>query len=233
MLDRFLVPPYSVSEKKWTQANPEDCLPMGDGCFHPQFGMIPVEEFEGRKKKTDESPYDDAVEGATDVKTINAVDTELINCEKENYFDVFCGKSRKSKSNPMIEIWVDTSTSMKNADYSKDQRYCERRHFVSNMRKTCEGKILFSTFDSTVMELGSDQNLCNYVGINNGERLVDAIKGSNAKYLLIVTDVDEYKDEFREYLDLVGAKLTGIDATKVTSDKLTEIYKSQFQKLCR
>ena len=84
-----------------------------------------------------------------------------------------------------------------------------------------------------VTSLGSDQNLCQYMGMNNGSQLIAAIKRSKAKYLLIVTDVEEYKDEFRLYVDSIGAQLRGVDATSITADQLSGLYSGKFQKFCK
>ena len=51
-----------------------------------------------------------------EVKTINAPETDLINCDKNSFFDIYCGKSKKPQRTAKIEVWIDTSTSLKNID---------------------------------------------------------------------------------------------------------------------
>ena len=108
-----------------------------------------------------------------------------------------------------------------------------RRYFVSKLRNVCGDKVKFSTFVSIPVSLGSDQNLCQYAGLNNSDLLLDAIKKSDAKYLLIVTDIDEYKEDFRVYVESIGAKLVGVGTKSITADQLSSIYSPQFEKRCR
>lgn len=219
---------FEKSPSQFAQASKENCIPMGEGCFHPQFGMIPYDEKEQKKRRQEPEP-----EAKVEVKTIGDIDTDSIKCEKGSFFDVYCGKFEKKKRSPTYEVWIDTSSSFKNVDYSKEMKHCERRYFVSKIRDLCGDKVMFSTFDSMLLALGSDQNLCQYAGMNNKDQLIQAIKNSTAKYLLIVTDVEEYTDEFRIYVDSIGAQLRGVDATSIYANQLSDIYSSKFKSLCK
>ena len=202
-----------------------DCLPMGgegSGCFHPQLGFI--EDPEKPLPKEKDSNVDE-------VKTINNPDTNLINCDKKYYFDVYCGKAKKNAPPSGYEIWVDTSSSMKRVDWSKEP-YCGRRRFIAKLQNDCPGKVSISTFNTGRKTLGSLEDLCINYGLNDGERIVDWIKGSKAKYLLIITDTDEYNGAFREYLDAVNAKIVGIGTTTTVADELMS-YQNRFKSVCQ
>lgn len=188
--------------------NPEDfeCEPFGDGCFHPQLGYI-----EDQKKVMKAIERKQA---EVDVKTINAEEVNLINCDKDFYFDMYCGRAskvNKAQAKPSaFELWVDVSSSMRQVDFSEDAAYCERRRLVAKLKDGCTGKVDVSTFNTSKKSLGSLESTCLNHGTNDGGRIVQWLKDTDAKQVVIITDVDEYTGEFREYLDLVNAEVIGM-----------------------
>lgn len=201
-----------------------ECTPMGDGCFHPQLGYLT--EVPGAmkpgKKGIEKKPEAPKKEDPFKLNTFNADDISLVECQEGRYFDIFCGKeSRKPIKTADLEIWIDTSSSLRNIDYTSEENYCERRFFASKMKNDCKAGVSFSIFDTARRSLGSYDNLCDYVGSNDGRRMVSWIEANSAKHLVIITDVDEYHGVFREYLERTNATVHGIGATQVTAKDLS------------
>ncbi len=192
------------------------CEPFGEGCFHPQLGYI---EEQGKVMKARERKLKDV-----EVKTINAEEVNLIDCDKEYYFDMYCGQANKKNAQKSVpshfELWVDVSSSMRQVDFSSDQSYCERRRIVAKLKDSCKGKVDIYSFNTSRKSLGQLENACLNHGTNDGGRIVKWLKQTDAKNVVIITDVDEYIGEFREYLDLVGAKITGIGVEPFFAENL-------------
>ena len=203
-----------------------ECTPMGDGCFHPQLGYLSevpgalkpskkLKEELKNESKTKEDPFQ--------LNTFNADDISLVECQEGRYFDIFCGKeSRKPIKTSDLEIWIDTSSSLRNIDFNSEDNYCERRFFASKLKNDCKAGVSFSIFDTSRRSLGSYDTLCDYVGSNDGRRMVSWIEANSAKHLVIVTDVDEYHGVFREYLERSNAVIHGIGSTQITAKDLSK-----------
>ncbi|MBI2519654.1 MAG: hypothetical protein HYV97_04530 [Bdellovibrio sp.] len=211
------------------QVEEEKCIPMDGGCFHPQFGLIedggkkaekaPVFE-EPKQPGIPEFEEDDKGEPSPTsrkLKTFNSDQTDKIDCDKGQFFDLYCGKSRRetarTNTGGKLEIWIDISSSFKNIDYSEDDLNCHRRKFVSLAQRWCGGKVLFSTFNTTIKEVMTDDAFCLSYGLNDTDRLIDWIKSNNSKNLLIITDVSEISTKLSDFLASIGAKTEGLDAT--------------------
>ena len=209
----------------------EDCLPMGDGCFHPQYGYIEDE------KDLDQKKQEADIEKAKPIKlkTINSQEVDLINCDDEYYFDLYCGKAKKEKAKQKTsetEIWIDTSSSMRLVDYSSEDAYCDRRRFVVNFRQSCKKDISFNIFNTAKKRLSTLDNLCINHGTNDGDRVVQWLKSSEAKHVVIITDMEEYVGAFREYLDSRGANIHGIGVDPLLATELVNL-KEEFKAFCK
>jgi len=189
----------------------DNCVPMGDGCFHPQLGFI-----EGKSGKALEDQKD---QKDVKVKTINSMDTNMIDCKEGNYWDIFCGKAKAQKHGPVdYEVWIDTSSSLRNVDWSKDSTHCFRRSFIERLKSKCSIEV--QTFDTSIKQMGGLSNLCINYGLNDQKRLMQWIDESKAKHLILVTDIDEGTLKFRDYLDSIGANLYGADTGDFTGESL-------------
>ena len=211
-----------------------ECTPMGDGCFHPQLGYL--SEIPGAMKPSKKIKTDKKVKAKDDpfkLNTFNADDISLVECQEGRYFDIFCGsESRKPIKTADLEVWIDTSSSLRNIDYSSEENYCERRFFASKMKNDCKAGVNFSIFDTSRRSLGSYDTLCDYVGSNDGRRMVSWIEANSAKHLVIITDVDEYHGPFREYLERSNAIVHGIGSTQVTAKDLSSFI-PKISKSCK
>lgn len=220
----------------------DNCIPMGDGCFHPQYGYLnrkPVisgttaaapEPKKNEENKQGESPAQ--ADGAeVKLKTFNAVETSMVNCDKGNYFDIFCGKEKGQGKFAEIEIWFDVSSSFRAIDYNRDPNYCNRRTFLTKVKETCKDKVSAYVFNTSIKQLGDLSGVCLSHGSNDEAKLLQWIKDSQAKTLLIVTDVEEMSKSMREFLDSKGAKYTG-EMKPFTSTDLAN-YAKEFSKVCK
>lgn len=206
-----------------------NCVPMGDGCFHPQFGYMDKAPVAGAMK----TPAI-AVEKVPEpqLKTFNAVETSLINCDKDNYFDIYCGKAKANAKPADVEIWFDISSSLRTVDYNKDPDHCNRRTFMTKVMDGCKDNVRVSVYNTSLKEVGDFSSVCLAHGTNDGSKLLQWMKGSSAKTLLIVTDIDEVSREMRDFLEERGAKIIGDGVKPFSSTDLIN-YANDFIKTCK
>jgi hypothetical protein len=221
MLDRYQVFKHS---RAIAQNGMENCTPMGDGCFHPQLGFI--------EKSVDEKNPSLLDEKKLELKTFNATDVNLVNCDKDNYFDIFCGKTGPDAKLAETEIWFDISSSLRTVDYNKDPEQCARRSFMEWVQSACKGKLRVSVYNTAIKEMGDHSSVCMAYGTNDQTRLLNWLKDSKARNLLIVTDIDEVSSEMKDFLEINGAKMTGDGVKSFTTDDLVN-YADDFSKLCK
>lgn len=217
----------------------DNCIPMGEGCFHPQYGYLnrkPVisgttaeAPAVAEKKKEESAPQAQGPE--VKLKTFNAVETSMVNCDKGNYFDIFCGKEKAQGKFADVEIWFDVSSSFRAIDYNRDPNYCNRRTFLTKMKEACKDKVSAYVFNTSIKQVGDLSGVCLSHGSNDEAKLLQWIKDSQAKTLLIVTDVEEMSKSMREFLDSKGAKYTG-EMKPFTSTDLAN-YAKEFSKVCK
>jgi len=214
----------------------DNCIPMGEGCFHPQYGYLnrkPVisgvsaPAVEAKK----EEPVKEAPVPEPQLKTFNAVETSMVNCEKGNYFDIFCGKQKAQGKFAEIEIWFDVSSSFRAIDYNRDPNYCNRRTFLTKVVESCKDKVSAYIYNTSLKQAGDLSSVCLSHGSNDEGKLLQWIKDSQAKTLLIVTDVDEMSKGMRDFLDSKGAKYIG-EMKPFTSTDLAN-YAKEFSKVCK
>ena len=201
---------------------------MGDGCFHPQLGF--VEENPGAKV-IPEGDQSSVLDKDKTLKTINSAESDMVDCKEEKFFDIFCGKAGKRKRGPVdLEVWIDTSSSMRNVDFSLEKDECFRKSFVERLKMSCA--IDVATFDTSIKSLGGLKNLCLNYGLNDQDRLIDWIKRSEAKKLIILTDIDEASMKLKDFLFRIGANIKGADLGDFDGDMLLK-YTSKISKNCK
>jgi hypothetical protein len=209
------------------QAESERCVPMGDGCFHPQYGYIEKKE----TVKTKPNLLDEE-ERKVELKNFNSLETSLVNCDKNNYFDIFCGKEKANTAPAEVEVWFAISSSLKTVDYNRDPEQCARRSFMEKVMAVCKGKVNVSVYNTSIKQIGDHSGACLAYGTNDQKRLLGWMKDSRARQLLIVTDIDEMSTEMRNFLESNGAKMTGDGVKAFTSNDLVD-YAKEFTKMCR
>ncbi|WP_412463069.1 hypothetical protein [Halobacteriovorax sp. RT-2-6] len=205
--------------------NDDHCIEMGDGCFDPQTGYMV-----GKSGKD----YVDQEYGTPDkdVAVENTIDSDMIRCTGA-YFDIFCGKAKKveKKKVPKYEVWIDTSASLRNSDWSKSGDTCYRRSFVSRLTYGCP--VTIKAFDSSIREIKNDLYLCQTKGGNNTQKIIRWVKNSDAKHLFVLTDIDEAKGELMDFLSNIGATIHGVGSKGFYPEdllKLADTLKASCQK---
>ena len=210
--------------------SPYNCVPMGDGCFHPQLGYLPnkptvMKETETQKKEK---------EANLKVKTFNSLDTDMVDCDKSYGFDIFCGKEKKEASRGGdIEIWVDTSSSIKRTDFSPQPDYCQRRDMIAHALDHCpKNSLSVYVYDTSKKAIGDLSGACVNYGMNDDKRFVQWVKDSDAKKLFFVTDLEEYTPYTREFLDSINAEVKGVETTLLTGKDLMKLAE-EIVKACK
>ncbi|WP_127718430.1 hypothetical protein [Halobacteriovorax sp. HLS] len=199
-----------------------ECVPMGDGCFNPQVGFIEGDSGAG-KESAQPNP----------MKMINAEDVNLINCDKDNYFDIYCGKAMKEGKPSGVEFWIDTSSSMRSIDFNADPAYCERRSLASKIRTSCGTKVDIHIFDTSKKQAGSLDSVCQNYGLNNQKKLMQWIQDSRAKSVYILTDKDEFSIELRDFLHSISAKIYGGDSGTYTMKSMHGFVDNAIGQYCK
>jgi hypothetical protein len=202
---------------------------MGDFCFDPQFGLYKKDDMNSSVQT--EKINDD--KGPT-IPPAQSLDRELIDCDKGNYFDIFCGKARKvSKGDAKLDIWVDTSGSMREFDFSDKEGGCYRKSFLKRLDETCpfNQKMNVMMFDTSIKQMGSMDSACMNQGLNDYKKLMDWIERSDAKKLIVITDIYEFHKEFSEFLNRHHSKFRG-DAEALTPPELLGLV-DELAKSCK
>jgi hypothetical protein len=208
-------------------ADDDKCVPMGDGCFHPQYGYMEKTPSGATKSTAPVIMKEEEIK----LKTFNAIETNMINCDKDNYFDIFCGKEKNKVANSEIEIWFDISSSLRTVDYNKEEGFCNRRSFMAKVMEGCKDKVNISVYNTSLKQVGDYSSVCMSYGTNDEKKLVQWMKDSQAKVLMIVTDIDEMSRAMRDFLEENGAKFIGDGVKPFTSDDLVK-YAQDFSKVC-
>lgn len=205
-----------------------NCVPMGDGCFHPQLGYI-----EDKPAKLRPLPEDEP-SSARELKTFNSTQTNLIECREGQYFDIFCGRAQEQLEgrSTKLELWFDVSSSLRKNDYSRDLEHCERRSFAEAIINRCSKRPIIAVYNTSLKEIGQLSQICNLTGGNNTDRTIDWIRGSRTEHLVMVTDTEEFNTQFRDFLARENATIYGIDDGNLVVEKLLG-YVERISKTCQ
>lgn len=185
-----------------------ECQEMGDYCFDPQFGLY-------KKDHEDEEVRPQEVNNKKDasIAPAKSLERDLINCDKKNYFDIFCGKAKPTGSpkKAKLDLWIDTSSSMKEFDFSDKAGGCFRKSLMQRLDASCpfNQKVNVMMFDTSIKQAGSMDTLCHNQGLNDYKRLMDWIERSDAKHLVVITDIYEFHKEFSDFIESKNGKLKG------------------------
>lgn len=183
-----------------------ECQEMGDFCFDPQYGLYKKDDANA------EALIDQLEEKTVQLPAAQSLERELINCDPKNFFDIFCGKARAVKTaSAKLDIWVDTSSSMREFDYTDKEGGCYRQSLLKRLDKLCpfNQKMNVMMFDTAIKEAGSMESVCINRGLNDYKRLMDWIERSDAKKLIVITDIYELHKEFADFVESKNGKIKG------------------------
>ena len=136
------------------------CQKMGDYCFDPQIGLYKEDNSGGIIEAADYRELDgkEKYNRLGDYK-----DSDFKTCENNGNFDIFCGKTKGSKKpvNIKAEFWIDTSSSMKQVDYTGPNSTCAREYFLKTVGDKCplNQKMKAYVFDENKREMGTYSQL--------------------------------------------------------------------------
>ncbi len=231
---------FSPSEKYLKRTNltaqaQRQCQKVGEYCFDPQVGLYKEEEGKSIVDSSIDSSDVFEDEEYKFEKSDRAVKRKIVDCDKRNKFDIFCGKAKKklTKKNINFEVWLDTSSTMRQVDMLKSSKTCKRELFLRSLDKTCRfnDKVKVYYFSAAKKEAGSMKSVCRADGINNMNRILSSIKKSKAKNLIIVTDIFEASEDFVSGIEAMKGKIKGIDKPIYASNLLRE--SKRVGKFCR
>lgn len=205
------------------------CEQMGDYCFDPQYGLYKKDDANAEIVETKNIER----EGPS-IPSGKSLDRDLISCDSANYFDVFCGKAKsRPEAQAKLDLWIDTSSSMKEFDYSDKDGSCHRKSLVKQLDDVCgfNQKVNVMMFDTSIKQAGGMDDLCNNQGLNDYKRLMDWIERSDAKKLIVITDIYEFHKEFSDYIESKHGKLRG-DTVPLTAKAMVDLA-DELAKSCK
>lgn len=216
----FLTPPKTAQLERWmSPARPQGtkvaelaCEQIGDFCFDPQVGLY---ERKAEATKETDAPVLRPEGDLPHLPTATSIDRSLISCDPKYAFDMFCGEARpeakKVESTSKVEIWIDTSSSMREMDWPDAQGHCHREAFLKKVDEICgfQKKASVMMYDVSLREMGTIASSCQAAGQNDTKRLMDWIDRSEVKHLIVITDVNEYTKEFGDFIEKQHGKIRG------------------------
>lgn len=204
------------------------CHEMGDYCFDPQYGLYKKDDQNSEIVETQKIQND-----GPSIPSGKSVDRDLITCDSSNYFDVFCGKARAEKGVAKFDLWIDTSSSMREFDYLEKDGSCYRKSLVKKLDETCafNEKVNVMMFDTSIKQASNMDQLCLNQGLNDYKRLMDWIERSEAKKLIVITDIYEFHREFSDFIEKKNGKLLG-DKDPLTAKQMFDLVE-QLAKSCK
>jgi len=221
----FLTPPTSAQWERYLAPRLEGlklaqaCEPVGDYCLDPVIGLYPRTGGAPEKKDT----KFEIDEGLPQLPTSTSVDRSLVSCDPKYAFDIFCGKAQPEKKDSVVsglEVWVDTSSSMRGIDPGDGKGSCQRANFLQSLAAACGKKRpVIKGFDTGIREIDPASS-CVSQGLNDAKRMIQWMEESSAKKLVFITDVYEYQAELSAYLESKQAKIHGDRGTFPASKML-------------
>lgn len=196
------------------------CQEMGDYCFDPQVGLYKKDDF-GSSVSVEKALETDSPK----IPTSSSIDKDLINCDPKNYFDIFCGKSKKeTPAKTKLDLWIDTSASMREFDFSDKEGGCHRKSLVRKLDQECgfNRKVNVMMFDTSIKQAGTIDQVCTNQGLNDQKRMIDWIKRSDAQKLVIITDIYEFHKDFADYIESIHGSFKG-EKTPLTAAQMVEL----------
>lgn len=220
------------------------CQPYGDYCFDPQIGLYKANEKSGEytligdeaSEIKNEAPKEELKAEFSKDRAKSIMDNSLIDCKKDNFFDIYCGreKKEKTKSETKLEVWIDTSSSFKDYDPSDKSDGCKRRSFMISLQSECkDGGVDFYSFNTNKNYQTNPDNFCLNHGLNDEKRLMRWIEESNAPHLIIITDITEYTAKLDDFVKANNGFIKGAQTEDLlTPDKMNDLV-SGIAKYCK
>ncbi len=211
------------------------CQQMGEYCFDPQVGLYKPDE---KKAAYDTAVDHTAVENKAKydfLPSAKSLDRNMIDCDKKSMWDIFCGKADGSSGSvsTKLELWIDTSSTMRQVDFPGLEKMCSRESFLEKMNILCplNQKMKVYMFDTSKKELGRFDRVCLNSGLNDYKRMMRDIKASNVEHLIVITDIYEAAEEYTNFIEMNGGTIRGIDKPMYARDLSAQV--SRVQGMCK
>ena len=224
-LQSFMNVPKQYMSQKFAQN--VQCQPMGEYCFDPQIGLYKMGENQVVKEKLE---YEEVTrqEKINSIESASSLDRQLIECDtKSEHWDIFCGKANgKKPAKYTLELWIDTSSSMKQMDDEDGKGTCAREQFVKSIDQKCpRGKKMdLLVFSESIKQSDTIGRTCENYGLNNYKRLLEKLQDTTAQKVIIVTDIFEADVKFIGEIERSGiGKHLGVDKPMTAKDLMKEV----------
>lgn len=185
------------------------CQEMGEYCFDPQVGLYKPDGKGGILKEIDSSAIT-TKDNLKQLESARSLDRDMINCEKNYEFDIFCGKAQKvtKKKTPKVELWIDISSSMKQVDFKGFEEQCYRESFAKLVDNKCGfgDKLEIKMFNESKKQMGTFHDLCTNYGLNNTKRLIEQLEEIDSEYAIIITDIFEASEDVIHLVESSNAR---------------------------
>lgn len=210
------------------------CQPMGEYCFDPQIGLYKKGEEGQVQEEVDHSELEKN-------KKYDFIDPhagherQMIDCEESQMFDIFCGKAQKKmkQGKSKLEVWIDTSSTMKQVDFDGFEKECGRERFLKDLATTCpmNQKMKVYYFEEFRKEAGAFDRVCLSGGLNNMKRLMQDLDQSKADHVIIITDIFEAEEVFIDAIEASGrGTIRGLNKPMYAKDLKKQL--KRVRKLC-
>ena len=221
------------------------CQKVGEFCFDPQLGLYKEETSVIQKSHfNDEKDFAEVKDWQNlndrdnwERPIMDAASRSIVNCEQSFFFDIFCGKASiivkpNLPKKYLLEVWVDISSSLRPVDTTIGKVGCARQRFAEAVNGFCpfKEKLNIKVFDTVLRQADTYLGLCRTQGLNDVNRLKNEIRNSDAKNLIIITDISEYSAELDDFIKMSNGRgvLVGIEGKFMAKDlvgKTQEIKK--------
>lgn len=197
------------------------CQQMGDYCFDPQVGMYKPGDEPLKNVEADYAQADKLEDYDYETKALGK-EREKAKCDENSYFSLFCRKKTvQNKTSPKFTLWFDISSSMKQVDFSGYDKMCKRESFLRLLAQDCgfnQGMQVYG-FNESKKQLGTMDSVCLNHGNNNRDRIIRDIKNSDAKHLVVITDIYEADETLLNFVETSGVgSVKGVEKPMYASD---------------
>jgi hypothetical protein len=219
-----------------------NCIPVDGYCYDAALGIyVKPEQLTHTHPVVNEPNANDETEQASasfdgpipTSKADQLQNANLIECDQNQFFDLFCGEAQKTKPlvNSGFEVWIDTSSSLYAIDPEGDTRNCARKTFIDELKHNCQDLKYFA-FDTNKKAVTNTQDLCLNVGLNDTKKLISWIEESTAERLIIITDIGEYTTELSNYMTKIAGQLKGAEVEEPLTPAELVSHASLVAKFC-
>lgn len=209
------------------------CQQMGEYCFDPQVGLYKPNDQGVGEVEIDYSQAEE-LETYKELPHARSIDREMIDCDGADLFDFFCHRAKKEQqTSGKLEVWIDTSSTLKEIDPDKSDDICMRQSFVTSLDVDCplNKKMKLYVFTESLKKIDTFSRVCSHYGLNNIDRLIKKINESNSQNLLIITDIYEANEKLLNFIDNAGGSHRGVKELMYAKDMKT--YLKDIVALCK